>query len=76
MAYSEDSGNITFAFTGDAMPTRRFAVHDEPEFLAVARLLRTMCARLTGRESNTLEYEIALVPSDEQDGDRGALLPR
>jgi RimJ/RimL family protein N-acetyltransferase len=54
----------------------RFTALVAAENVAVARLLRTMCARLTGRESNTLEYEIALVPSDEQDGDRGALLPR
>ena len=36
MAYTEDSGDITFAFTGDAMPTRRISVHAEPAFLAVA----------------------------------------
>jgi len=54
----------------------RFTALVAAENVAVARLLRNMCARLTGRESNTLEYEIALVPSDERDGDRGALLPR
>jgi RimJ/RimL family protein N-acetyltransferase len=54
----------------------RFTALVAAENVAVARLLRNMCARLTGRESNTLEYEIALVPSDQRDGDRGALLPR
>jgi len=54
----------------------RFTALVAAENVAVARLLRNMCARLTGRESNTLEYEIALVPSDERDGDRGVLLPR
>ena len=43
----------------------RFTALVAAENVAVARLLRTMCARLTGRESNTLEYEIALVPSDD-----------
>ena len=54
----------------------RFTALVAAENVPVARLLGNMCARLTGRESNTLEYEIALVPSDERDGDRGALLPR
>jgi len=43
----------------------RFTALVAAENVAVARLLRTMCARVTGRESNTLEYEIALVPSDD-----------
>jgi RimJ/RimL family protein N-acetyltransferase len=43
----------------------RFTALVAAENVAVARLLRTMCARITGRESNTLEYEIALVPSDD-----------
>ena len=42
----------------------RFTALVAAENVAVARLLRTMCARVTGRESNTLEYEIALIPSD------------
>ena len=54
----------------------RFTALVAAENVAVARLLRNMCGRVTGRESNTLEDEIALVPTDEQDGDRGALLPR
>jgi RimJ/RimL family protein N-acetyltransferase len=54
----------------------RFTALVAAENVAIARLLGNMCARLTGRESNTLEYEIALVPSDQRDGDRGALLPR
>ena len=49
----------------------RFTALVAAENVAVARLLRNMCARLTGRESNTLEYEIALVPSDEQDRPAG-----
>jgi RimJ/RimL family protein N-acetyltransferase len=43
----------------------RFTALVAAENVAVARLLRNMCARVTGRESNTLEYEIALVPSDD-----------
>jgi hypothetical protein len=42
----------------------------------VAGLLRNVCARLVRRGSNTLEYEIALVASEEQDRDRGALSQR
>ena len=40
---------------------RRFTALVAAENVPVARLLGSMCARLTGRESNTLEYEIALV---------------
>jgi RimJ/RimL family protein N-acetyltransferase len=43
----------------------RFTALVAAENVAVARLLRNMCARVTGRESNTLEYEIALVPGDD-----------
>ncbi len=52
----------------------RFTALVAAENEAVSRLLRTMCASLVSRESNTLEYEIALVPGAEQDGDRGGLL--
>ena len=41
----------------------RFTALVAAENVAVARLLGNTCARLTGRESNTLEYEIALVPA-------------
>ncbi|HEX7161312.1 MAG TPA: CapA family protein [Trebonia sp.] len=57
MAYSEDSGDITFAFTGDAMPTRRIAVHDEPEFLAVAELLRGADVSIANSETLYHQFE-------------------
>jgi poly-gamma-glutamate capsule biosynthesis protein CapA/YwtB (metallophosphatase superfamily) len=55
--YSEDSGDITFAFTGDAMPTRRIAVHDEPEFLAVAELLRAADVSIANSETLYHQFE-------------------
>ena len=54
----------------------RFTALVAAENAAVAGLLRNMCASLVRRESNTLQYEITLVPSEEQDHDQGALLPR
>ena len=55
---------------------RSFTALVAAENVAVAGLLRNACARLVGRESNTLEYEISLVPPAEQACVPGALLPR
>jgi RimJ/RimL family protein N-acetyltransferase len=54
----------------------RFTALVAAENVAVAGLLRNVCASLVRRESNTLQYEITLVPDEEQDHDQGALLPR
>jgi RimJ/RimL family protein N-acetyltransferase len=54
---------------------RSFTALVAAENVAVAGLLRNACARLTGRESNTLEYEISLAPGAEQACVPGALLP-
>ncbi len=43
---------------------------------AAAGLLRNVCASLVRRESSTLEHEIGVTASEEQDRDRGALSPR
>jgi RimJ/RimL family protein N-acetyltransferase len=55
---------------------RRFTALVAAENVAVAGLLRNACARLVGRASNTLEYEINLVPAAAQAQVPGALLPR
>ena len=55
---------------------RRFTALVAAENVAVAGLLRNACARLVGRASNTLEYEISLVPAADQAQVPGALLPR
>lgn len=55
---------------------RRFTALVAAENVAVAGLLRNACARLVGRDSSTLEYEISLVPAAEQACVPGALLPR
>ncbi|HEX7164778.1 MAG TPA: CapA family protein [Trebonia sp.] len=57
MAYAEDSGDITFAFVGDAMPTRRISVHAEPEFLAVAELLRGADVSIANSETLYHQFE-------------------
>ena len=54
---------------------RRFTALVAAENEAVAGLLRNSCARLVGRASNTLEYEISLVPAAGQACVPGALLP-
>lgn len=43
---------------------------------SAAGLLRNVYAGLVRRGSSTLEHEIALAASEEQDRDRGALSPR
>ena len=57
MAYAEDSGDITFALAGDAMPTRRISVHAEPEFLAVAELLRGADVSIANSETLYHQFE-------------------
>src|SRR5258705_13547605 len=54
---------------------RRFTALVAAENVAVAPLLRNIGARLVGRESNTLEYQITLLPSEEEDDDRAAPAP-
>jgi RimJ/RimL family protein N-acetyltransferase len=54
----------------------RFTALVAAENVAVTGLLRNVCASLVRRESNTLQYEITLVPNEEQDHDQGALLQR
>jgi RimJ/RimL family protein N-acetyltransferase len=55
---------------------RRFTALVAAENVAVGGLLRNACARLVGRESDTLEYEIRLVPAADQAQVPGALLAR
>ncbi|HZC62461.1 MAG TPA: GNAT family N-acetyltransferase [Streptosporangiaceae bacterium] len=55
---------------------RRFTALVAAENVAVGGLLRNACARLVGRESNTLEYEISLVPAAGQARVPGALVRR
>ena len=50
---------------------RRFTADVAAENVAVAGLLSKTHASLAGRDSGTLEYEIALVPSQEQDRPAG-----
>jgi poly-gamma-glutamate synthesis protein (capsule biosynthesis protein) len=57
VAYTEDSDDITVALTGDAMPTRRISVHDEPEFLAVAELLRGADVSIANSETLYHQFE-------------------
>jgi poly-gamma-glutamate capsule biosynthesis protein CapA/YwtB (metallophosphatase superfamily) len=57
VAFAEDSGDITFAFAGDAMPTRRVSVHAEPEFLAVAGLLRGADVAIANSETLYHQFE-------------------
>src|ERR1700733_11709617 len=55
---------------------RSFTALVAAENVAVAGLLRNARARLVGRESNTLEYEISLAPAADQAQAPGVLLPR
>jgi poly-gamma-glutamate synthesis protein (capsule biosynthesis protein) len=57
LGYTEDSGDISFAFTGDAMPTRRISVHDEPAFIAVAELLRGADVSIANSETLYHQFE-------------------
>ena len=53
---------------------RRFTALVAAENEVVGRLLRKIRASLVSRDSGTLQYEIALVPGAEPDGDRSAAL--
>jgi RimJ/RimL family protein N-acetyltransferase len=55
---------------------QRFTALVAAENAAVAGLLRHACARLVGRESNTLEYEISLIPAADQARVPGTLLAK
>jgi poly-gamma-glutamate capsule biosynthesis protein CapA/YwtB (metallophosphatase superfamily) len=57
VAYTEDSADITVALTGDAMPTRRISVHGEPEFLALAELLRGADVSIANSETLYHQFE-------------------
>jgi hypothetical protein len=62
-----------------ARETRRHRrVPGSPEVrpAVAAGLPRNVCASLARRGSGTLEHEIARAASEEQDRDRGALIPR
>jgi RimJ/RimL family protein N-acetyltransferase len=54
---------------------RRFTALVAAENVAVAGLLRNASASLVRRDSGTREYEIALIPSEEQDPPAGLELP-
>jgi hypothetical protein len=54
----------------------RFTALVAADNVAMAGLLRNMCASLVRRESNTLEYEISLVPAAEYACEPGALVSR
>lgn len=54
----------------------RFTALIAADNVAMAGLLRNMCASLVRRESNTLEYEISLVPAAEYAAEPGALVSR
>ena len=54
----------------------RFTALVAAENVAVAGLLRNACASLVGRESDTLEYEISLVPAETSAGRRVPWLAR
>jgi RimJ/RimL family protein N-acetyltransferase len=55
---------------------QRFTALVAAENVAVGGLLRNARARLVGRESDTLEYEISLAPAADQAQVPGVLLPR
>ena len=40
MTYASEAGDFAIALGGDCMLTRRLAVYDEPEFLALAQVFR------------------------------------
>ena len=55
MGYEAERGNITMAFCGDIMPSRRLTVYREPEFLALRDLLLGTDSRFANLESSVLE---------------------
>jgi poly-gamma-glutamate capsule biosynthesis protein CapA/YwtB (metallophosphatase superfamily) len=56
MGYEAERGNITMAFCGDIMPSRRLTVYREPEFLALRDLLLGTDSRFANLESSVVRY--------------------
>jgi poly-gamma-glutamate capsule biosynthesis protein CapA/YwtB (metallophosphatase superfamily) len=56
MLYDAEKGQATLAICGDIMPSRRLAVFDEPEFLALREILRNADACFANLESMVIRY--------------------
>ena len=56
MPYEAERGDITIAFGGDIMPSRKLAVYREPDFLSLRDLLQSADASFANLESLVLRY--------------------
>lgn len=56
MPYESERANITLALCGDIMPSRRLAVHREPEFLKLREILCAADATFANLESMVIRY--------------------
>ncbi|HWP57954.1 MAG TPA: CapA family protein [Candidatus Acidoferrales bacterium] len=56
MPYEAERGAITIALGGDVMPSRRLAVHREPEFLKLREILASADATFANLETLVIRY--------------------
>ena len=56
MLYTAEQGQASLAICGDIMPSRRLAVHTEPEFLALREILRSADGCFANLESMVVHY--------------------
>jgi poly-gamma-glutamate synthesis protein (capsule biosynthesis protein) len=56
MPYESERADITLALCGDIMPSRRLAVHREPQFLKLREILHSADARFANLESMVIRY--------------------
>jgi poly-gamma-glutamate synthesis protein (capsule biosynthesis protein) len=73
--YEEDAGDITLAFVGDALVTRRMNVHREPEYQRMAQILRAADATMANAETLFHRFEAAPVPDSGPYGTYAACDP-
>ncbi len=57
MPYASDTGDFSIALAGDCMLTRPLRVHDEPAFLALAKIFRDCDAGFVNLETVVRRWE-------------------
>lgn len=63
--FGDSRGSLSIAVTGDAILNRRVSVYDEPDFMAVIRLLRGAGVAYTNLETPLHDYEDDAIPSHD-----------
>lgn len=74
--FSDASGDITMALTGDAIITRRLSAYDEPGFVRMLETIRGADLAFTNLEILLHRYEDEVIPASQSGGTYMAAHPR